>query len=378
MELRSLSSPAEPTFEGGAGPVLNALPHPVVTIAPDGRVSGANQAAEIFFQNSSAVLARYELAHFVPFGSPLFGLIEQVRASGAPVTEYRVDISSPRLGPERVVDIYASPVAEQSGHVAIMLLPRSMTEKIDRQLTHRGAARTVTGLASMLAHEIKNPLSGIRGAAQLLEADADESGRALTRLICDEADRIVGLVDRMETFADQRPMERDAVNIHSILERVKVIARNGFARNVRIVEEYDPSLPPVHANRDQLIQVFLNLAKNAAEALQGTKDPEIVLRTAFRPGIRLSMPGSRSRVSLPLEFSVVDNGPGVPDDLLPYLFDPFVTSKTNGTGLGLALVAKIIGDHGGVIECESQPRRTAFRILMPAHTGDGNEALEQE
>ncbi len=357
-------------FEGGAGAVLNALPHPVVMVTPEGRIAGANQAAEIFFQNSAVVLARYDLSHFVPFGSPVFSLIEQVRESGGPVTEYRVDISSPRLGVERVVDVYASPVAERAGHVAIMLLPRSVTEKIDRQLTHRGAARTVSGLAAMLAHEIKNPLSGIRGAAQLLEADGDENDRALTRLICDEADRIVGLVDRMETFADDRPTEREAVNIHSILERVKVIARNGFARNVRMVEEYDPSLPPVHANRDQLIQVFLNLVKNAAEALQGTKDPEIIFRTAFRPGIRLSMPGSRSRVSLPLEFSVIDNGPGVPDDLLPYLFDPFVTSKTNGTGLGLALVAKIIGDHGGVIECESQPRRTAFRILMPAHTGE--------
>jgi two-component system nitrogen regulation sensor histidine kinase GlnL len=339
-------------------------------VSPDGFFAGANQAAEAFFQNSASVLARYEIGHFVPFGSPIFSLLEQVRSSGAPVTEYRVDLSSPRLGSERVVDIYASPVPERPGNVAIMLLPRSMTEKIDRQLTHRGAARTVTGLASMLAHEIKNPLSGIRGAAQLLESEADENDRSLTRLICDEADRIVGLVDRMEIFADERPTEREAINIHSILERVKTIARNGFARNIRIVEEYDPSLPPVHGNRDQLIQVFLNLVKNAAEALDGNKDAEIVFRTAYRPGIRLSMPGSRSRVSLPLEFSVIDNGPGVPEDLLPYLFDPFVTSKINGTGLGLALVAKIIGDHGGVIECESQARRTAFRILMPAHMGE--------
>jgi two-component system nitrogen regulation sensor histidine kinase GlnL len=357
-------------FAGVANAVLNALPHPVIMIAPDGRLSGANQAAEVFLQNSASVLSRYDLGHFVPFGSPIFSLIDQVRASGAPVTEYRVDISSPRLGGERIVDIYASPVPERAGDVALMLLPRSVTEKIDRQLTHRGAARTVTGLASMLAHEIKNPLSGIRGAAQLLETEADENDRALTRLICEEADRIVGLVDRMEIFADERPIQRDAINIHSILERVKAIARNGFARNIRVVEEYDPSLPPVHGNRDQLIQVFLNLVKNAAEALENTKDAEIVFRTAYRPGIRLSMPGSRSRVSLPLEFSVVDNGPGVPEDMLPYLFDPFVTSKTNGTGLGLALVAKIIGDHGGVIECESQPRRTAFRILMPAHTGE--------
>jgi len=353
--------------EAESSAVLNALPHPVITVAPDGRIERANQAAENFFQNSSAALARLGLSHFVPFGSPLFNLIDQVRLTGAPVTEYRVDLSSPRLGSERIVDLYASPVAERSGNVVVMLLPRSVTEKIDRQLTHRGAARTVTGLASMLAHEIKNPLSGIRGAAQLLETDADEDGRALTRLICDEADRIVGLVERMEIFADERPTNRAAVNIHSVLERVKVVARNGFARHIRVVEEYDPSLPPVHGNRDQLIQVFLNLMKNAAEALVNTSDAEILFRTAYRPGIRLSMPGNRSRVSLPLEFSVIDNGPGIPEDLLPYIFDPFVTAKINGTGLGLALVAKIIGDHGGVIECESQPRRTAFRILLPAH-----------
>ena len=360
---------AQQAFAGAASAVLNAIPHPVVMIGPDGRIAGANQAAENFFQNSTSVLSRYRLDQFVPFGSPLFSLVEQVRERGATVTEYRVDMSSPRLGSERVVDIYASPVAERPGHVAIMLLPRSVTEKIDRQLTHRGAARTVTGLASMLAHEIKNPLSGIRGAAQLLETDADENDRALTQLICEEADRIVGLVDRMEIFADERPTRREPVNIHAVLERVKVIARNGFARNLRIVEEYDPSLPPVHGNRDQLIQVFLNLVKNAAEAIGSAKEGEIVFRTAFRPGIRLSMPGSRSKVSLPLEFTVIDNGPGVPEDLLPYMFDPFVTSKANGTGLGLALVAKIIGDHGGVIECESQPRRTAFRSLLPAHPG---------
>jgi two-component system nitrogen regulation sensor histidine kinase GlnL len=362
-------STAEADLPGVAAALLNALPHPLLMIAEENRIAAANHAAEGLFQSSAAALARHGLTHFVPFGCPLFPLIEEVRASGATMTEYRVDVSSPRLGTERIVDIYASPVTECAGHVAVMLLPRSMTERIDRQLTHRGAARTVTGLASMLAHEIKNPLSGIRGAAQLLEADAGEDERALTRLICDEADRIVRLVERMETFADERPTERQVVNIHSVLERVKVVARHGFARSVRITEEYDPSLPPVHANRDQLTQVFLNLMKNAAEAVGDRPDGEVILRSKFRPGIRLSVPGSRSRVSLPLEFSVIDNGPGVPEDLLPYIFDPFVTTKTNGTGLGLALVAKIVGDHGGIIECDSHERRTAFRILMPAHIG---------
>ena len=196
-----------------------------------------------------------------------------------------------------------------------------------------------------------------------------DSDRILTRLICDEADRIVKLVDRMEVFSDERPIEREPVNIHAVLDHCRRLAANGFARTIPILDEYDPSLPPVYANRDQLVQVFLNLLKNAAEAIGDAPDGEIMMTTAFRPGVRLSVGGSSAKVSLPLEFCVRDNGQGVTADMIPHLFDPFVTTKANGTGLGLALVAKIIGDHGGVIECESQPRRTVFRILLPAYPG---------
>jgi two-component system nitrogen regulation sensor histidine kinase GlnL len=157
-----------------------------------------------------------------------------------------------------------------------------------------------------------------------------------------------------------------------VLEHVKRLAISGFARHIKFAETYDPSLPPVLANRDQLVQVFLNLVKNAAESIgESAADGEIQISTAFRPGVRLQLPGSKTRVSLPLEFCVKDNGPGVPEDLMPHLFDPFVTTKPTGSGLGLALVAKIIGDHGGIIECESQPRHTIFRVLMPMFTGDG-------
>jgi two-component system nitrogen regulation sensor histidine kinase GlnL len=357
---------------GAADAVLNALPLPVITIASDGKIADANVAAETFFEASLPLLRRQMLRELVPFGSPLLALVEQVRHRGAAVNEYKVDLSTPRNPGDRLVDLHVAPLPERPDHVVVMLQERTIADKMDRQLTHRGAARSVSALAAMLAHEIKNPLSGIRGAAQLLEQSAQDDDRSLTRLICDEADRIVKLVDRMEVFSDERPVEREPVNIHAVLEHVKRLAQSGFARHIKFSETYDPSLPPVLGNRDQLVQVFLNLLKNAAESIgEAATDGEIYLTTAFRPGVRLQLPGSNHRVSLPLEFCVRDNGPGVPDDLMPHLFDPFVTTKPTGSGLGLALVAKIVRDHGGIIECESQPRHTTFRALMPMFTGDG-------
>ncbi|MFP3921894.1 MAG: two-component system sensor histidine kinase NtrB [Dichotomicrobium sp.] len=359
--------------------LLNTMPHPVLVLGPDNRVLAANFPAEVFFGISENVLRRRAADDLVAFSCPLLALIRQVRQTSATVNEYGVDLTMPDGEKDRVVDVFAAPLIDHDQHIMVMLQQRTMAQMIERQLTHRGAARSVSGLAAVLAHEIKNPLSGIRGAAQLLESGAQPEDRALAQLICDETERIRGLVERMEVFGDERPHKSEPVNIHAVLDHVMRIASSGFARHIRFVQAYDPSLPPVPGNRDKLIQAVLNLVKNAAEAI-GTErtDGQITLATAFRPGIRLTLPNSSTRVSLPLEISVSDNGPGVSEDIRAYLFDPFVTTKPKGTGLGLAMVAKIVNDHGGVIECDAEARQTAFRVLMPMHREPRREPQGEE
>jgi two-component system, NtrC family, nitrogen regulation sensor histidine kinase GlnL len=348
--------------------LLHALPHPVIVLSADNRIAYANFAAEVFFGMSVNVLRRRKADTLVAFASPLLALIAQVRQTNATVNEYAVDLGMPDSASQRPVDVFASTMPEYPGHVLVMLQQRSMAQMIERQLTHRGAARSVSGMAAVLAHEIKNPLSGIRGAAQLLEQGAPVEDRPLAQLICRETDRICTLVDRMEVFGDERPLKFEPVNIHTVLDHVRQIAVNGFARGINVVQSYDPSLPSLPGNRDKLIQAFLNLIKNAAEAIGPERqDGQIVLTTAFRPGLRISLPNSEKRVSLPLEITVTDNGPGISDELKPHLFEPFVSTKTGGSGLGLALVAKIFGDHGGTIECETKPRHTIFRAMMPMY-----------
>jgi two-component system, NtrC family, nitrogen regulation sensor histidine kinase GlnL len=346
--------------------VLDALPNPLIILDSADRICMVNSAAEDFFQSGANVLMRYTLLDLVPFSSPVINSVHQVRQAASVVNEYGVGVGTPRLGGERIVDLQTAPLGDDGQHVMLLLTRRSIAHKLGHQLNHQGAARSVSGMASMLAHEIKNPLAGIRGAAQLLEPTLHDGDRALARLICDETERIRKLVDQMEVFSDERPLDKKPVNIHVVLDRVKKLILAESGDHLSIKEEYDPSLPPVFGNSDQLVQVYLNLAKNAADILRETGEGgEILFTTAFRPGMKLQVAGSIERVSLPLEICVHDNGKGVPDDLAPHIFEPFVTSKPQGRGLGLALVAKVVRDHGGTVECQPRKRGTTFRTLLP-------------
>ena len=356
------TSPDAPLAPLGAQ-IATALPMPVLLVGLDGEILFVNPAAEQFFGMGAGLLQKQNLAEIIPFGSPLLPLMDQARERNASVGERDLDLSTPKLG-EKLTDANVTPVSEPEGAVVIVLQERSLAQRMDRQLLHRGALRSLHGMAAVLAHEIKNPLAGIRGAAQLLEDAVPANERPLTELICAEADRIRGLIDRMDAFGDTRAFPRDPVNIHEVLDRVRRVAETSFARHVKFVEVFDPSLPPVQGDRDQLIQVFLNLVRNASDAVPET-DGEITLTTAYRTGVRVSAGLGGGRISLPLEVTLRDNGGGIPPDLLPHIFDPFVTTKPRGSGLGLALVAKIIGDHGGVIECDSVPNKTVFRVLLP-------------
>ena len=345
---------------------LSALPFAVLAIERDSSIAYMNGAAEQFFEHGAKGLHGRRLNELLPTDSPLFSLIAQSIAGQTSVAEYDVSISFPR-GRPRNVAITAAPMMDGSSLTVVSVHEQSIARRINDQIAHRNAARSVTGLAELLAHEVKNPLSGIRGAAQLLEAAVVEpEDLSLTRLICEETDRICDLVDRMGLFADGE-INRSAVNIHLVLDRVRRVAQAGFGRHVEFVENYDPSLPAVYGNADQLIQVLLNIVKNACEAVPH-KDGKIKISTSFQHGIRLALPGGTSRVQLPLIVSVRDNGSGIPDDVAANLFDPFVTSKIDGSGLGLALVAKVMGDHGGIVEFESSEEGTEFRLRLPMHT----------
>lgn len=352
--------------------IWSAIPYPAFIVDDDINLSQCNSAAEVFTGTSLRQMHGKALKQYVGEDSAFMDAVMQVRRGSVSVVQYDINIAwGDRVG--RTFDLHASLVQDRPGDILIMLHPRGMAVQMDRSLSHRSAARSVTGMAAMLAHEIRNPLAGISGAAQLLAMSMGDAERELTDLIQEETDRIGSLVERVEQFGDLRPTSRVEVNIHDVLDRAKRAAQAGFGQHVRFREHFDPSLPPTAGDPDQLMQVFQNLLKNAAEAVPKVGG-SIVLRTGFQPGVKMSVPGGQSE-GLPLMVSIVDNGKGIPENLLGDIFEPFVSSKSNGSGLGLSLVSKVLSDHGGVVECDSVPGRTEFTVRLPVwHAKNEKEA----
>ena len=338
-------------------------PDPAMVVDADGALVAVNEAAEALFGQGLGLLARGRFRAALPPGSALISLLDRALDEGARVRERGVHIALFGQAPFEA-DGAAAPIGE--GAVLLTLTVKAGLGA-ERSGVEAAGLRSIVGLGRMLAHEIKNPLAGIRGAAQLLKTGAKADDAPLAQLIVDETDRVRRLVDRMEAFSDDALPQLSALNIHQILDRVRALAANGVADGLTLREQYDPSLPPVLGDEDQLIQIFLNLVKNAAEAAHARGDGrgEISITTAYRHGVRVRSAQGQALRGAPLEVRITDNGPGVPAHLRESLFQPFVTSKANGAGLGLALVAKLTAGHGGLIDFESDPGRTMFRVLLP-------------
>ena len=330
---------------------FDLAPNPMLVFSADGALTVVNEAAERLFGQSLGLLHRHRLAEVLPSDSALPAMIGKSAREGATVREPTLEVALPDLASFEA-DAASSPLPD--GLVLLTLTVKAPGPALDRTAD---TLRSVAGMGRTLAHEIKNPLAGIRGAAQLLRDGAPPEDAALAQVIVDETDRIRRLIDRVEAFSDNRETDRRPVNVHRILDRVRVLMAAGAGDRLTFREAYDPSLPHAWGDEDQLIQVFLNLAKNAAEAAHSRGDGrgEVLISSSYR----------HATPTTPLEIKVQDNGPGIPHDMRERLFHPFVTTKPQGAGLGLTLVAKLVADHQGQIDFDSEPGRTTFRVLLP-------------
>ncbi|UWQ16732.1 nitrogen regulation protein NR(II) [Jannaschia sp. M317] len=352
--------------------VWQSLALPALLLSPEDVITAANGPAEGFLNRSAKALVGKALPELVEIDGDLGAATGRVRRNDAPLTLHETSV---RIGPapDLRCDVHISPLG---GGVLILFSPQDIAGRVDRGRSSRSAARSAIGMAEMLAHEIKNPLAGITGAAQLLSMNLSGEDRELTELIVAESRRIVKLLEQVEQFGNLRPPQRKAVNLHDVLDRARRSAMVGFAAHMTIEEAYDPSLPHTWADTDQLQQVFLNLLKNAAQV--GAQGGKITIRTFYELSLRVRRPDG-SGGAVPLQVEIIDDGPGVPEEMINNLFEPFVSGRENGTGLGLALVSKIIHEHNGWISVDSIPGRTVFRISLPlAPREDSNKKPLQD
>lgn len=339
-----------------------SLPVASVLIDANDNIANINPAAEGFFNNSAKALKGRPIWDKLAVDAPIEDALARARKNSSPLFVNDVHVGSGERAP-LLCNLQIAPLMDNDGVMVLMISPREMAGRISQSQGVKSAAKSAIGMAEMLAHEIKNPLAGITGAAQLLSMNLTPEDLELTDLIVEESRRIVKLLEQVEQFGNLTVPEMSAVNLHDVLDRARRSALLGYGAHMKIDEKYDPSLPLAHADSDQLLQVILNLLKNASEAA-GKTNGTITLRTYFEHSFRLRRANGPG-LALPLQIEVIDDGPGLPPDLADDIFDPFVSGRENGTGLGLALVSKIISDHGGWIAVESIPGRTVFRLSLP-------------
>ena len=355
--------------------IFAILPNPVFVLDRDDRFIYLNQAAEIFFQSSQMMLLETSLASLIPADSNFLSMVSRARAQVTSVGDQGVEFAGPKIG-FKLINVQITPFGDAEPRLLVCIQERALAERLRGQALFRGAARSIAAMAALLAHEVKNPLAGIKGAAQLLEADlvdangdvkgganGDVNGQSLTRMIVEESDRIAALLDRMEGFAGGANLVLAPVNIHEILDHCLNLAQASYGAHTTIRRSYDPSLPLVNGHRDLLIQAFINIIKNASEAIDS--NGEIVIRTSYSQGRRLTFAAVDGGSYAPVQVEVIDNGAGISEELRDHIFDPFVSGRSGGSGLGLTMVASVIADHGAMIDVESVPGQTLFRMNFP-------------
>jgi two-component system nitrogen regulation sensor histidine kinase GlnL len=339
-----------------------SLPIPALLIDEADKIIDVNSAAEGFLNASARAVAGTPVWDMVAVDAPLEEAFDRARKNGTPLFVNDVDVGSGNRAPLQCA-LQIAPLIGHPGRMILMISPRELAGRMTQNHSVKSAAQSAIGMAEMLAHEIKNPLAGITGAAQLLSMNLAPEDLELTDLIVAESRRIVKLLEQVEQFGNLSSPDMKPVNIHDVLDRARRSALLGFGGHMRIIEDYDPSLPMAYGDPDQLLQVILNLLKNASEAA----DPNggtIRLHSYFEHSFRLRR-SDGSGQSLPLQIEIIDDGPGLPEKIKADVFDPFVSGRENGTGLGLALVSKIISDHDGWISVTSVPGRTVFRLSLP-------------